>query len=899
MPFSPQQALSLLRQHFGHEAFRNGQDEVIRSVMEGRDALVVMPTGGGKSLCYQLPAVMLDGVALVISPLIALMQDQVAALARARIRACFINSTLPMPEIRQRLHDARFGKYKLIYVAPERLESKQFLDALNLIHLSFIAVDEAHCISEWGHDFRPAYLNIVAASTLIAAGQGVERLPTIALTATATPEVQTDIAKQLALRSPDRFARGFDRPNLVYSVEHTNEKTARVGDFCSEAASQQGSSIVYCGSRKRVEEFTEALRGMRIQAESYHGGMNDKLRSAVLERFLAGQTPTIVATNAFGMGVDKPNVRNVIHCDLTLTLEAYYQEAGRAGRDGQAARCTVLYSPKDRKLMEFFLNATYPDLPVLEKLNDVLYDHHATPRGAKSLAAVLLDEAQLANRAGMSIPAVQAALALFERYGVLRRGSTQGAARVQFLATRERLREYHDNISHERRTVLNALYRLVGAQAYDEAVSFNVDDLWRKYQVPSSQFQEAVRAFEFARLVRYEPPGAAGGITLLLERMPVRQLPIDWQGLIERRERAFKKLDIVQRYAETPECKRNFLLHYFGEEDMAGDCGKCSSCTAEQTRSTRPLTPRMAFLRQHILAAAVELDGRFGKTVLSEVVKGNKSAEKVQKFRLDAAASFGAASEFAKPEIMEALHAAINEGLLYVSADQYPTVHIAPRGLEALTSTPEVLRLQSYNRDECLHPELLKICVELRRELAARERVAENAVIDDRSLTTLVNTLPRNLRDVHRAVPQMGKIFHSRFAAVFVRAVQEYCSRESAITGADTHHLPPSVQKSVELAREGHSVEGIAEQRGLTSGTIAQHLQSAIEHGVMFSRVHFVDDELYAPVRELLRMRPHAALKDVRAALELECEWPEIRLAVAFARQELIAEKELMMLHKR
>jgi ATP-dependent DNA helicase RecQ len=552
----------------------------------------------------------------------------------------------------------------------------------------------------------------------------------------------------------------------------------------------------------------------------------------------------------------------------------------------------MLTTPKDRKLMEFFLNATYPDIPSLEKLTDVLYDHHATPRGTKADAPVLLDDAQLANRTGLTIPAVQSALALFERYGVLRRGSTQGAARVQFLATRERLREYHDNIPHERRAALNALYRLVGARAHDEAVSFSLDDLWRKYQISAAQFQEAARAFEFARLVLYEPPGAAGGITLLLERMPVRQLPIDWTGFGERRERAFKKLDVVERYTQTPECKRNFLLQYFGEEDVAGDCGKCSSCAAEQTRSTRPLTPRMEFLRQQILAAAVELDGRFGKTVLSEVVKGNKTAEKVQKFGLASAASFGAASEFAKPEITEALQVAINDGLLHISADQYPTVHIAQRGLETLQTKPDILRLQSYNRDECLHPELLAVCTELRRELAARERMADHSIIDDRSLISLVNALPKSRAALHRAVPQMGQMFTTRFADVFVRAVKEHCSREAASTGADTHGLAPTVQKSVKLAREGMRIDSIAEARGLAVSTVAQHLHDAIEQGVTLNRSQFLDDETYTHIRELIRIRPRAALKDVRAALELECDWADIRLAVAFARRELADGKQ-------
>ncbi len=893
MAFSPHHALSLLQKHFGYTAFRTGQDEIIRSIVEGHDTLVIMPTGGGKSLCFQLPALMLDGVALVVSPLIALMQDQVSALARAGVRSCFINSTLPFEEIRQRLHDARFGKYKLIYVAPERLESKQFLEALNLVKLSIIAVDEAHCISEWGHDFRPAYLNVAAASQLIADGQGVERVPTIALTATATPEVQDDIVKQLALREPERFARGFDRPNLRYFVEHTGDKTPRIGDICSEGIKADGANIVYCGSRKRVEEFTQALRNQRIPAEQYHGGMQDKLRTSVLERFIGGDISTIVATNAFGMGVDKANVRNVIHCDLTLTMEAYYQEAGRAGRDGALANCTVLYEPKDRKLMEFFLNATYPDMKTLEKLTDVLYDATNTPRGAKPVQPVLLDEMNIANRAGITSPAVGAALALFERYGVLRRGSTQGTGRVRFLATRERLREYHDNVPPERRMALNALFRLVGPRAYDEAVDFDVNDLWRKYNVPMNQFSDAMRAFEYARLVRYEPAGTAGGITLLVERMPVRQLPVDWAAFEIRRERAIKKFEVVQRYMETPECKRNFLLQYFGEYDMTDSCGECSSCKAQKTRKLRPLNPRQEFLRQQILAAAVELDGRFGRTVLAEMLKGNKTHEKVQKFRLTEASTFGAAHEFSKPEITEALQIAINEALLYISADQYPTIHISALGLQTLKTTPAALRLKAYNRDECLYPELLEQCKAVRKELAAIDHISEHIIIDDRTLITLVNVLPRTREDIKREIPRFGMsggMFLSRFAPLFLRAVQNFAAHEAARNGDDVAELSQTVLQTVEMARQGMSLAQIAEKRRLTPGTISQHLQQAIEGGVMLERSRFIHDEIYSAVREIVRGKREALLKDVRAALDadVDCDWAELRVAVAFARRELL-----------
>jgi ATP-dependent DNA helicase RecQ len=940
MTFSSALAHSLLARHFGYAAFREGQEDIIRSVVNGHDTFVLMPTGGGKSLCYQVPAMMLDGTAIVISPLIALMQDQVAALDRAGVRACFINSTLPFAEIRQRLNDARFGKYKLIYVAPERLGNKAFLDALSLVHISFLAIDEAHCVSEWGHDFRPAYLNLPAATAVIAAGQGIERLPMVALTATATPEVQDDIITTLGMgvfvdstssstdtneyigrNSTVRFVRGFNRPNLVYRVEREGEKTARLGDLVRDSERQSGSTIVYCGSRRRVDEFASALAKINITAEAYHAGRSDKTRQSVLERFLSGELPTIVATNAFGMGVDKANVRNVVHCDLTQTLEAYYQEAGRAGRDGATAHCTLLYEPRDRKLMDFFVSATYPEEQVLERVVSGLYDFAQIPMGAKPLTPLLLDETMLGNRIGVAAPVVNSMLNLFERYGILRRGSTQGTARIQFLATVERLREYYEQIPAPRRAVLNALYRTVGARAHEEMVEFDIHTFWQKHAIATAQFDDALRSLEYGRIVRYEAPGTAGGITLLMERMPLRRFPVDWQAFDERRARAVAKLDAVQHYAETHECKRNVILQYFGEftafdpatsapaqtpsqtPEQPDDtlpsasegssslvCGVCSSCVQEQKRRTETTSPRMEFLRQAVLACAVELDGRFGKTVMADVLKGNKSAEKVQKFRLTQATVFGAVKEFAKVEILEAINRAVSDGLLAVSRDQYPTVSIRQRGSEFLRVHPSVLKLRSYNRDECLYPELLETCKALRKEFASREHIPEQALLDDRSLLTLINALPANREELRRALPQAGGQFLSRFAPTLLQAVSVFATNRAAQSGQDLQGKGSSVHASVALARDGLTLEHIAQQRGLALGTIAQHLADAIESGAVLPREHLVADDDYAQILRYCRVHKQALLKDVRAALNLACDWAVLRVGVAFARREILLE---------
>lgn len=888
MPFSLHHATALLRKYFHHSAFRNGQEEVVRALVEGRDTLVVMPTGGGKSVCYQLPALMLKGTALVISPLIALMQDQVGALNKLGIRACFINSSLPAYEIRQRLHDARYGKYGLIYIAPERLENKQFLEALSLIQLSFVAVDEAHCISEWGHDFRPAYRGIATAVRGIAETQGIDILPVIALTATATPEVQDDIVRQLDLHSPERFVRGFDRPNLTYTVIHEQQKLPVLADLCSDSLREQGSTIVYCGSRKRVEEFTGGLQSLGISVDLYHGGLPDARRSEVLDRFLQGDVPAIVATNAFGMGVDKPNVRRVVHCDLTLTLEAYYQEAGRAGRDGRSADCTVLYTPKDCRLMEFFLESTYPDTTTIGKVFEGIYNFAQVQQGQKPNTPLYINEAALANTVGVSTAAVHSVLSLFERSGVLRRGSQQGMARVQLLATRERFREYHDNVSEDRRSVLNALVRHVGPRAFEGFVDFDVAELWRKYGLLPERFMDAMRAFENARLVRFEAPGAVGGLTLLVERMPVNVLPVDWQAFEERKERAHQKFAIVKRYAETHACKRNYLLQYFGENDSADTCGKCSSCKNQAKRAlARNKSPRARFVQQQVFAATMELDGRFGRGVIAEVLLGNGTNEKVQKFSLQRAATFGTAREFSRQELLEEIDMAIAEGFLLLSADRYPTVHLSPLGRSSLVSPPAILSIHRYQRTECLYPDLYRECQRIRAELAARDQLNEMFVVDDKTLLRFVNALPPDMRAMKKLAPQLGELFFSRYAPLLLRTIQGFIAKEQQQSGTDTEILSVTVRETIHHARQGLALESIAAKRGLALATIAQHLQEALESGIDLSRQQFITDDLYTIVFPIVQRNPLAPLREIRDSLSIDMSWIDLRIASAFARREL------------
>ena len=339
---------NILKTYFGYDEFRNGQDKLIESIIEGRDALGIMPTGGGKSICYQLPAIALDGITIVISPLISLMKDQVDSLNELGINAAFMNSTLDNGEFLQILEGIRGNSYKIVYVAPERLNTDSFINLVKDISISLVAVDEAHCISQWGHDFRPSYLEIPRFINSLK-----QRPAVAAFTATATKEIIKEIKRLIGLRNPIEVTTGFDRPNLYYQVLKVSNKSKFLIEYLNENFKTE-SGIVYCATRKSVESLVKILNDKGFSAVGYHGGMNSEERQNNQDEFILGNKRLIVATNAFGMGIDKPDVRFVIHYNMPKNMEAYYQEAGRAGRDGEKSDCILLYSASDivkQKLM--------------------------------------------------------------------------------------------------------------------------------------------------------------------------------------------------------------------------------------------------------------------------------------------------------------------------------------------------------------------------------------------------------------------------------------------------------------------------------------------------------------------------------------------------------------------
>jgi ATP-dependent DNA helicase RecQ len=568
------EARAMLVGAFGYPAFRAGQESAVESVLQGRDTLVILPTGGGKSLCYQVPALLLPGLTVVVSPLISLMKDQVDALETRGIAAAFINSTLSSGQVSDRMARAARGEIKMLYMAPERFDTGSTAEQLRRAGVSLLAIDEAHCISQWGHDFRPSYLRMRAVR------EALGDPPTIALTATATPTVRRDIARQLALRDPRVVITGFDRTNLSYSVLPARNDAGKDTLLVQVLSDRPGLTVVYAATRRSVERIAAMLQHEGISAAAYHAGLDDDNRHDVQEAFMTERVRVIVATNAFGMGIDKANVRSVIHHSMPGTLEAYYQEAGRAGRDGEPSEAILLHAFQDRFTHEYFIKGAYPERDLVARV------YAALQRRADKTATVSDSPEELAGsvRGKASARDVESALRILEQAGaVVKAQESASLARVRLLATPARIkRELNREDDALALGVLRALWR-AGGSALGDGVVIDVAALPSGLGA-TAEIQDTLELLESRQFITAQRIG--GGIALTAPDRDIDAFTVDWASLDRRREAELDKLEAVQRYAYTRACRRAFVLRYFGDPAAGNGCSGCDNC--QGTAAPRP-----------------------------------------------------------------------------------------------------------------------------------------------------------------------------------------------------------------------------------------------------------------------------------------------------------------------
>ncbi len=568
----------ILKRYWGYDQFRIPQDKIIDAVLNKQDVLALLPTGGGKSVCFQVPALILDGVCLVVTPLIALMEDQVAQLKRRGIEAATIHSGMSKREIDVLLDNCAYGNIKFLYLSPERIQTELFRERIKKISVNLIAVDEAHCISQWGYDFRPSYLLIANLKEL------KPDVPLIALTASATKKVREDIISQLALAEPMQFQKSFARENLSFVVRQTENKEKLLLQVLQKV---NGPAIVYVRSRRSTEKLAAWLTNNQLEATYYHAGMSYKERKDHQKIWIDEESRVMVATNAFGMGIDKANVRIVIHMDLPETLEAYYQEAGRAGRDGNRAYAVIIYHPIDLKSLKEKTIQSQPSLEELKSTYQALSNYYQIAEGSAMGESFAFDIADFAARYKKKSLPTYAALKILQEQGFLQLSeSFYRPSRLHFLVDKKKLYEFQVANDHFDK-LIKAVLRLYGGELFSTYVNISESQVSKAINWTLQEVKIGLTQLFKMQFLDYEEATDAPHLTFLTPRQDAEKLPLDKKILEERRELVLQKMETMIEYStHTHRCRTQFIQSYFDEETFT-TCGICDICLERKKRENQ------------------------------------------------------------------------------------------------------------------------------------------------------------------------------------------------------------------------------------------------------------------------------------------------------------------------
>lgn len=619
----------VLKEYWGYDGFRPMQEEIITAALEGKDVLAIMPTGGGKSVCFQVPGLMREGITLVVTPLIALMKDQVQNLNDRGVRALAVHAGMSRHEVDLALNNAAYGDYKFLYLSPERLGTQLFQSYVDVLDISFVVVDEAHCISQWGYDFRPDYLRI---------GELRERIdaPVIALTATATPPVAQDIMERLGFREKLLLKSGFERPNLSYIVRHVEDKCSQILNICNGVP---GTGIVYARNRRKCEELSEFLRAQGVSASFYHAGLGGQARAERQAAWKSGAVRVMVCTNAFGMGIDKPDVRFVVHYDLPESPEAYFQEAGRAGRDGKRSFAVQLWNSVDVRRAKQIEDVSFPSLEYIEDVYQKLHAFFEIPYDTGMGRQLKFKIEDFCKRFGLQRAPAFYALKYLERTEHLTYSEEVDIpTKVRINVDRKSL--YDVELADQgQANVLEALMR-----SYTGIFSFlqQIDEEYvaRRAGQTVPQLRQSLYGLSLAHVISYVPTDHSDVVVLHHDRLRpgnVNLMPSRYAML---RESFHARAEAMLEYvSETSECRSRYLLRYFGQTEAA-DCGTCDVCRAR--RAALPARTLQQMTRRKLIEYIDEKDGEYS---LEEIV-----------------AEFGNPSENHSPDYLDILRQLIDNG---------------------------------------------------------------------------------------------------------------------------------------------------------------------------------------------------------------------------------------------
>jgi ATP-dependent DNA helicase RecQ len=797
-------SLKILKEYFHFQKFRNGQEEIIDSVLANKNVLAVLPTGAGKSLCYQIPALMNDNFSIVISPLISLMQDQVDALNKNGIHAAFINSSLDYSQIEKVLQNIANNKIKLLYLAPEKLSNLEFVTRLRNLSPHYLFIDEAHCISEWGHNFRPSYRNIKQ----FAEDVNIKNIS--AFTATATPDVRNDIIEQLGFEDPAIFAFGFERENIFLYVENTKQKKERILQLLKE---NKTPTIIYTSTRKHSEQLAEFLNLKGINAEYYHAGLTNELRKVIQDDFIKSDLEVIVATNAFGMGIDKQNIGMVIHYNIPGSIENLYQEFGRAGRNGTEAKAYLFFSEKDKYLQEFLIKINNPSTEQIRNCYDAILDYYRIAVNTKSDSYLDIEEnlIKLIESKSINQNQLNSALTNLEQSGYLKiHSKSKLTSYFRFLLSKDQLKGYIKKMhNHELQDLMLTLVKFYGSQSFSQKVEINLGQLISALDSTKNSIGNQIKKLARIGIIEYDEPTFLSKVEMLQERVPSRNLNLNFTEISSKISHAKKKLDSVLEYSFTSDCRFKFILNYFGESTNNYKCEKCDNCRGTNISDTSS----NEYLNEIIIRTFKEFNGGLTPQRLSGILKG-KSKSHIAK----SLSTYHSCIHFSSDQIENALQVLVSKNIIKSIGGK---LFLDP--IEELEDSEDNKSGQINNYESNL--ELFNKLREERNTAAKKFSQHPDIICTDRILRNLANEKP-NSPSAILSIEGFNQRMFNKVGLEFLEVIKEYT--EIAKTEKTFNDLPKHISQTYKLISKKYSLEEISILLKLTESIVSLQIETII-----------------------------------------------------------------------
>lgn len=852
---------SALKKYFNLENFRESQEEIIQDIINKKNVLAIMPTGAGKSLLYQLPSLLCNTYSIIISPLISLMQDQVESLNKQNVRAAYINSSLDSQEIRKVLSQLNDGKIKMLFVAPEKLDNPFFVEQIKQTNPTYLFIDEAHCISQWGHNFRPSYRNI----KMFADSLGIENIS--AFTATATPDVKTDIIKQLNLIEPSIYSLGFKRENLELIVSTSKDKKEKV----LELVNNKQSAIIYTSTRKNAEQLTEFLKLKNVNAEYYHAGQSTGLRTIIQNDFISNNIKVIVATNAFGMGIDKPDVRLVIHYNIPGSIENLYQEFGRAGRDGKNAKVVLFYSKKDIGLQEFFIRNNHPNFEQVKLCYDAICNYHKIALNFKPETQFEIDSniEELLRRNSISKNILISSMNILESGGYIQQSPPSMNKRtVKFHFTKDKLKEHIKKLSNTSlKDLLLVFVKIYGSKIFSQQTTINFSVIQNHYKFSTTNIDNQLRHLFKLGIIQYNQPSFNIRFKFLTERIKSDRLIFNNSKTNKQLENSLNKLSLIEDYVFTSDCRFKFILNYFGEGENNYKCGKCDNCN-----SGTSITEDKNYISEIIIRTLQEYKGGLSTSRMLGILSGKSKAIVAKSI-----STYGSCTHYKNEEIEKYFEILVKQNII---KNFQGNLHLSKEyNLELEPSDKIDTNEQIFEYENSL--ELFNNLREERKRFAKKfnqnpEIICSNEILKD--LSKQQPTLPSEIM----SVPGFTQRMYNKIGEDFLELIKEHKNKSKI--HRHKNELPKHISQTYLLIEKGYSLIEIVNLLKLPESIVSIQIETIInyypnlkidslmdktEFELIIDKIRSGNDEL----KEIKKLLPHnityAKIRIVKASLSL------------------------------